>query len=214
VPVCEHGHVGATQEFTSGYGRGLTVAGAAIGLLALGSVTMQDGAGEALRALPPVALVVAVVWAMFWRPGVEVSDGEVVVRNVLSTVRIPWPTYRDVDYGWSLVVRTTDGDVTAFAAPRASSTARRLRRGETRDPRAAATVPPDGRTVRSLQPTAESVGAAIEARHDALVRAGYLDGAQRVRVEQGLTITRQVHVGTVAAVGVLAALTAVVLVAA
>jgi len=207
--------VGATQEFTSGYGRGLTAAAAAIGLIALVSVTLQDGAGEALRALPLVGLLVLVVWALFWRPGVEVSDGEVVVRNVLSTVRVPWPTYRDVGYGWSLVVRTTDGDVTVFAAPRASSTARLLRAGRGADPQpGAAAVPADGRPVRSLRATAQSVGAAIEARHDALVRAGHLDGAQRIRVEQGLRTTRRAHVVTIGAAAVLAALSVAVLVTA
>lgn len=200
--------MGATQEFTSGYGRGLTLAAAAIGLVAVVSVMVQDGAAEALRALPLAALVAVAVGALFWRPGVEVSDGEVVVRNVLRTVRVPWPTYREVEYGWSLVVRTTDGDVTVFAAPRASATARRLRRGGAPTP---AVVPPPGRTVRSLQATAESVGAAIEARHDALVRAGHLDGAQRVRVEQGLRTTQHVHVVTIGAVVVLAALSAAVL---
>ncbi|MBD7919173.1 hypothetical protein H9657_12925 [Cellulomonas sp. Sa3CUA2] len=202
--------MGATQEFTSGYGRVLTLAGAAIGLVALVSVTVQDGAGEALRALPLVGLVVVVLWALFWRPGVEVSDGEVVVRNVLSTVHVPWPTYREVEYGWSLVVRTSDGDVTVFAAPRASATARRVRRGRAPLPDA---VPPPGRPVRSLQATAESVGAAIEARHDALVAAGHLDGAQRVAVEQGLTTTRRVHVVTVGAVALLAAASVAVLTA-
>lgn len=200
--------MGATQEFTSGYGRGLTLAATAIGLVAVVSVMVQDGAAEALRALPLAALVAVVVGALFWRPGVEVSDGEVVVRNVLRTVRVPWPTYREVEYGWSLVVRTTDGEVTVFAAPRASATARRLRRGGAPTP---AVVPPPGRTVRSLQATAESVGAAIEARHDALVRAGHLDGAQRVRVEQGLRTTQHVHVVTIGAVVVLAALSAAVL---
>lgn len=210
MPVCEHGHVGATQEFTSGYGRVLTAAAAAIGLVAVVSVMVQDGAAEALRALPLAALLVVVVGALFWRPGVEVSDGEVVVRNVLSTVHVPWPTYRDVEYGWSLVVRTTDGDVTVFAAPRASATARRLRRGDGNRP--APAVPPPGRRVRSLQPTAESVGAAIEARHDALVAAGHLDGAERVRVEQGLTTTRHLHVATIGVAVVLTALSAAVLV--
>lgn len=200
--------MGATQEFTSGYGRVLTVAAGAIGLVAVVSVMLEHGAAQALRALPLAALVAVVVWALFWRPGVEVSDGEVVVRNVLSTVRVPWPTYREVEYGWSLVLRTTDGDVTVFAAPRASDTARRLRRGAADT---ATGVPPAGRTVRSLQATAQSVGAAVEARHDALVRAGHLDGAQRVRVEQGLRPGRRVHAATVGAVAVLTALSVAVL---
>ncbi len=206
--------MGATQEFTSGYGRGLTVAAALVGLVALGAVTVQDGAGEALRALPLVGLVVVVVWAVFWRPGVEVSDGEVVVRNVLSTVRVPWPCYRGVERGWSLVVRTTGDDVTAFAAPRASSTARTLRAGRGEDPEVRTSVPPPGGTVRSLRSTAEAVAAAVEARHDALVAAGHLDGAARARAGHGLRPTRHLHVATVAAVVTLAALSTAALITA
>ncbi|ADG73890.1 conserved hypothetical protein [Cellulomonas flavigena DSM 20109] len=200
--------MGATQEFTSGYGRGLTAAVAVVALVAVVAVGVEDGAGGALRALPLAALVVAVVGALFWAPGVEVSDGEVVVRNVLRTVRVPWPTFREVEYGWSLVVRTTGGDVTVFAAPRESGTARRVRRGGTPPP---AALPAEG-TVRSLRATAETVGAAIEARHDALVRAGHLDGAQRVAAAQGLAPARRVHVVTVGAVAVLTALSVAVLV--
>lgn len=199
--------MGATQEFTSGYGRGLTIAAAAIGLVALVSVGIDDGAVQALRAVPPVALVVVLVWAVLGRPGVEVSDGEIVVRNVLSTVHVPWPTYRDVEYGWSLVVRTSDGPVQVAAAPRASGTARRLRRGG--DRRESGTLPAEG-TVRSLRSTAEAVGEAIERRHDALVAAGHLDGAERARVEHGIRPVRRLHVATIAATVLLAALTVAV----
>ncbi|QGQ20083.1 hypothetical protein GC089_13790 [Cellulomonas sp. JZ18] len=204
--------MGATQEFTSGYGRGLTVAAAAAGAAALVAVAAQDGAVAALRVLPLVALVVLVVWALFWRPGVEVADGEVVVRNVLSTVHVPWPTYRGVTRGWSLVLHTTDGDVQVFAAPRSSATAQWVRRG--RDDDGVRPVPADGRPVRSLHATAESVGDAVEARHDALVRAGHLDGAERLRTEHGLRPVRRVHVAGIATAVALAAAAVAVLVTA
>ncbi|MFC8193099.1 hypothetical protein ACFUMH_15690 [Cellulomonas sp. NPDC057328] len=204
--------MGATQEFTSGYGRGLTVAAGATGAVALGAVALQDGAGEALRVLPVVALVVLVVWALFWRPGVEVADGELVVRNVLSTVRVPWPTYRGVTRGWSLVVHTTEGDVQVFAAPRSSATARAVRRRRADDDRPTGTVPAGDRPVRSYGATAETVGDAVEARHDALVRAGHLDGAERLRTEHGLRPTRQLHVAGVGAAALLAAAAVAVLV--
>ena len=129
------------------------------------------------------------------------------MRNVLSTVRVPWPTFREVVYGWSLVVRTSTGDVTVFVAPRGSAVAR-LRRGTPAPP---AALPREG-TVRSLRSTAETVGAAIEARHDALVRAGHLDDAQRVADAQGVTPTRRLHVATIGTVAALAALSVAVLV--
>ncbi|QCB94356.1 hypothetical protein [Cellulomonas shaoxiangyii] len=205
--------MGATQEFTSGYGRGLTVAAAATGVVTLGAVAVQDGAREALRLLPLVALVVLAVWALLWRPAVEVSDGELVVRNVLSTVRVPWPTYRGVTRGWSLVVHTTDGDVQVAVAPRGSAAAGALRRRGADDDVAPTGGPPAGdRPVRSYRPTAETVGDAIEARHDALVRAGYLDGAERARTEHGLRPTRRVHVLGLGAAVVLAAAGVAVLV--
>lgn len=204
--------MGATQEFTSGYGRGLTVAAAVTGVVALGAVAAQDGAGEALRVLPVVALVVLVVWALFWRPGVEVADGEIVVRNVLSTVRVPWPTYRGVTRGWSLVVHTTEGDVQVAAAPRSSATARLVRRRGADEDAPVGTPPAGDRTVRSYRATAEAVGDAVEARHDALVRAGYLDGAERARTEHGLRTTRRVHVAGIGAAAVLTAAAVAVLV--
>ncbi|WP_028047406.1 PH domain-containing protein [Cellulomonas sp. URHE0023] len=187
--------MGGTQEFTSTYGRWLTGAAAAAAVIALVSVLVIDGVAEALQLVPLLALIVLLVWALFWNPAVEVSDGEVVVRNVTATVRIPWPAYRGVTVKYSLVVHTTGSDVTAWAAPRSSGTAQRLRR------RRAVTGPlGPGRH----NANADRVADAIVERQAALKDAGYLKDAQRA-VAAGIGPQRRWHWLTITGVVVLAA---------
>ena len=193
--------MGATQEFSSSYGRWLTGGTAAAAVIALVSVLVADGAREALLLLPLMGLVVLLVWALFWRPAVEVSDGEVVVRNVLATVRIPWPAYRGVTVKYSLVVHSTGADVTAWAAPRSSGTAQRMRRRR----------PPEG----PLGPgrhnaNAERVADAIVERQAALKDAGYLDGAEAA-LAAGVAPERRWHWPLIGSVLVLAAASAALL---
>jgi len=193
--------MGATQEFSSSYGRWLTGGTAAAAVIALVSVLVADGAREALLLLPLMGLVVLLVWALFWRPAVEVSDGEVVVRNVLATVRIPWPAYRGVTVKYSLVVHSTGPDVTAWAAPRSSGTVQRMRRRR----------PPEG----PLGPgrhnaNAERVADAIVERQAALKDAGYLDGAEAA-LAAGVAPERRWHWPLIGSVLVLAAASAALL---
>jgi len=186
--------MGATQEFTSTYGRWLTGGAALAAVIALVSVLAADGVQDALLLLPVMGLVVVLVWALFWRPAVEVSDGEVVVRNVLETVRVPWPAYRGVTVKYSLVVHSTGRDVTAWAAPRSSGTAQRLRRRR----------PPEGPLGGGRHnANAERVADAITERQAALKGAGYLEDAEAA-VAAGVGPRRQWHSVTIAGVLVLA----------
>lgn len=194
-----------TLEFSSRYGRALTAAAGAVALVAVVAVGMQDGLGEVVRALPLAGLVVLAVWALFWRPAVVVSDGGVLVRNPLRSTHVPWPTYRGLTVQWSLVVHTTDGDVTAWAAPRSSGTAARMRRSA-EDP-VVVTPTTDAR----LPATAEDVAAAIDDRHRALSDAGFLRDAEQARTAGGIRPERRWHVATIAALVVLAGVTAAVL---
>ncbi len=185
--------MGATQEFSSTYGRWLTGVAALVAVIALVSVFLADGVSESLRLVPLMALVVLLVWALFWRPEVEVSDGEIVVCNVLATVRVPWPTYRGVTVKYSLVVHTTGSDVTAWAAPRSSVTAQRMRR---RRPEAGPLGP--GRH----NGNGERVADAIVERQTALKDAGFLKDAEAA-VAAGIAPQRRWHAVTIAAVLVL-----------
>jgi len=189
--------MGPTDVFSSTPARVLTVSAAVAAVLGvvslIGDVSATDLVGTAALA----ALAVLLVWAVLGRPSVEVSDGGVVLHNVLRTVTIPWPTVQRVEVGWSLVVHTTAGRWTAWAAPRSSGGAVHRRRGG----RGGVDRGPDDRRADGGHgpATAEAVGAAIETRLDALRGAGYLDHADRVVAAHGLRPTVTWHASTVLA---------------
>jgi len=189
-----------TLEFSSRYGRALTVAAGVVALVAVVAVGLQDGLREVVRALPLAGSVVLGVWVLFWRPAVVVSDGGVLIRNPLRSTHVPWPTYRGLTVQWSLVLHTTDGDVTAWAAPRSSGTASRMSRRSGAVDDGAVTAPTqDAR----LPGTAEDVAAAIGDRHRALSDAGFLRDAEQARTAGGIRPERHWHVATIAALLVL-----------
>jgi hypothetical protein len=213
-----------TLSFSSAYGRGLTVAMGVAGLAAVVVTVVEQGTRAGVEALAWASLVVLLVWALFWRPAVVVSDGEVVVRNVWRTTHVPWPAFRSVQAGLSLVVEHSEGTVNAWAAPGSSGTAARMRRtrpggggpdlhadrvaGTERTDDASQVGTSDGRPVRASG-TAESVAAAVQARHDALVHAGHLRHAESARTVDGLRPVTRWHVRTLAAVLALGAAVAV-----
>ncbi|WP_051681947.1 hypothetical protein [Cellulomonas sp. HZM] len=194
--------MGPTLEFSSRPGRWLTIAAAVACVVAVVAITTHDGAAAGAGALAPTALVVLLVWALYWRPGVEVSDGLVEVRNVWSTVRIPWPAYRGSELKLSLTLRTADGDVGVWAAPRESGTARRLR--SARSMRELPDLPPEG--TKRLPATGDAVLDAIEARRDTLTAAGFLPAP-----DADVHVTRAWHRRTLTAAVVLAVATVAVL---
>lgn len=193
--------MGPTHVFRSGFGRVLTGAAAVAAVAAGVSVVATDGAQALLAYGPWLVLAVVLVAATFWLPQVEVSDAGVEVRNVWSTVRVPWPAFRGVEAGFSLEVRSVSGTVSAWAAPRSSGTAARLSRGR-RD----ATPLPGGEpgTVLRHRGTAETAARAVAERYSALRDAGHLEGADAA-VAAGVVPTRRLHVRTLAAVAVLVA---------
>ena len=158
--------MGPTLMFRSTYGRVLTVATGVVAV-ALGVITALTGdVGTVVGALVPAALVTYLVWMLFWRPAVEVSDGGIEVRNVTRTVRVPWTAYEGVATRYSLEVRYAGGSVTAWAAPRSSGTARWLRSSRRRSA---------GREQVVAGASAEAVAEAVVERHDMLAAAGHLD---------------------------------------
>ncbi|NTW41982.1 MAG: PH domain-containing protein [Cellulomonadaceae bacterium] len=197
--------MGTTCVFSSGYGRVLTSAVAVLAVLVTISVLDQPVRTITLTVLL-AALSLVVVWALFWRPAVEVSDGEVVIRNVLRTIHVPWPAYVSHDVRWSLVVTSNGGAWTAWSAPRSSGSASALRRG----PHGLAEVeagPAAMARATSRRPagsSAEVVAHAIDERHRALVRAGHLTGAARTAEDNDIRPTVTWHRTTVVAAAVLA----------
>ncbi len=194
--------MGPTHVFSSGYGRVLTGACAVAAVVAGVGVAATDGLGALLVYGPWLLLVVLLVAVTFWLPRVEVSDGGIEVRNVWTTVQVPWPAFRGVEGGLSLEVRSTTGTVQAWAAPRSSGTAARLRRRRA-EAEPTGTAGAAGTTVRHPG-TADGAALVIAERYRALDRAGHLTGAARA-VEAGVRPTRRLHVRALVMVAVLLA---------
>jgi hypothetical protein len=87
---------------------------AAVSVVAL-VVTATDPADLA-RWAAPLLLVALVGWAGFWRPCVEVSDGGVLIVNVLRSIEVPWPAIESVDGRFGLQLRTAYGSFNAWGA--------------------------------------------------------------------------------------------------
>ncbi len=168
--------MGPTLVFRPLFGRVLTVAAGALVVLVAAIELVDQGVLAAVRAALVGAVLVDLIWLTFWRPRVEVSDGGIDIHNVTVNWHVPWPDYRGAECRWSLVVRGSQVSVTAWSAPRSSAAAAGLERRRARRLGPAGTPAAGGAGSRS---DAESVAAAIEARHTALVAAGHLDGAAR-----------------------------------
>jgi hypothetical protein len=84
----------------------------------------------------PILLFGLLGWAVFWVPRIEVSDGGVVMVNILRTIQVPWPAIEGVDGRYGLQLRTAYGGYTAWAATAPSG----RDRGRGRDSEAAVSV--------------------------------------------------------------------------
>ena len=105
-----------TVEFRPRLGRGLTVGVAVLAVCGVVLTTVDDPT-TALRYAPMFALAVVVVWALFGRPAVLVSDSGVELRNVLRTIELPWPAIERIDTKYALTLYTAYGVYAAWAAP-------------------------------------------------------------------------------------------------
>ena len=192
--------MGPTLVFRSTYGRVLTLATGAVAVALVVVTALTGDVAAVVGAVVPAALVTYLVWMLFWRPAVEVSDGGVEVRNVARTVHVPWTAYEGVETRYSLELRYAGGTVTAWAAPRSSGTARWLRSSRRRTA---------GQDQVVAGASAEAVADAVTQRHGLLAAAGHLDRA--VPGAPGARTTW--HVVQLAVLGALAVATVVVLTA-
>lgn len=63
------------------------------------------------------------VFVVLWRPQLTVSDDAIVVRNVLSTVIVPWNALIHVDTKYALTLITPQRKVAVWCAPAPGATA-------------------------------------------------------------------------------------------
>ena len=153
------------------------VAVAAVGLVVRRHRRPRRGAASTALRCWPFGLL---GWAAFWRPYVEVSDGEVLVRNTLRTVHVPWPAIEAVEGRYGLRLVTAYGSVTAWAASA-----------------------PGGRQRARVQQSQSA--ALVEARLEELRAAGYLDDRRLERPRLRTSWHREI----IAALGLLAVATVV-----
>lgn len=183
-------------------GRVLAVATAVLCAAGLVSLAVQGGLGAVVTFGPWLALIAGGAWAAFWRPEVVVSDGGVRFVNVTRTIDVPWPAITAIEMRFALEIETAYGRFSAWAAParsrRAGRRAALAQRGSLRTDAAVAAVTAVERSSNPASAAAEMV----EARWEALRRAGHLDDP---RLEHDRPPVRW-HVGTLVGAGALLAL--------
>lgn len=166
--------MGETHVFRTPMAQIMTIAIAAVAVVAMAYFVMVDGARELWRSGPVVLLIVVIVWLVFWRPRVVVSDGGITVANIARTVHVPWPLFTAVDSQWSLAVTAGGHKISSWAIPASSGMAARTRR-----PSRAETVrtwPEAGRFApHARSANADTVAMTIAQRHQDLRGAGHLD---------------------------------------
>lgn len=78
----------------------------------------KGGVGQFFTELPFVVFFSTIVYGTCGRPVVLVSDDDVLLRNVVRDVRIPWPALDGIATQYALALTTKDGKkYNAWAAP-------------------------------------------------------------------------------------------------
>lgn len=99
------------------FGRVLSIAMAVICAIGLGGFVLTGDWLGLARYSWILLLLIAVTFAMFWFPRVDIAEHEITVVNVLSTVHVPWPAIERIDTKYALTLFTPRGKVTAWASP-------------------------------------------------------------------------------------------------
>lgn len=186
--------------FRTRLAQGLAILVAVIAVVALVAYATEAGPTAALTSVAPVALVVALGWAVLWRPRAVVDEDGVTLVNIVRTVRVPWQRFRSADTRWALSITTTQGRTySSWAVPAGSGFGSRLA--------------PSGRMFGEHSPadrklasagTAEAaavaIGERVPDRRAQTVRGGAVGGGD-------VTVTANTTV--IAVLGALALLTAV-----
>ena len=107
----------AATSFRPGFGRGLSVVITAIAAAGLaGFIATGDWIGLA-RYGWGFALLATTGITLFWLPRLDFDEREVTVRNVFSTVHIPWSAIERIDTKWALTIYTHGPTIAVWASP-------------------------------------------------------------------------------------------------
>jgi hypothetical protein len=192
----------APTTFRPTFGRVLSVVVALIAAAALAGLVVSGDLNALVRYGWGLLLLAATGIALFWLPSLAVEEHAVTVRNVFSTVTIPWPAIERIDTKYALTIYTAAGRVPAWASPAPSRYASQV--SNTSDARLAARA--SGSNIRPGDLLSTTSGAAAfvirshweDLREDGLLAAGPEAGSVR----------RDIHWVTIAVLGGLALATA------
>jgi hypothetical protein len=185
----------APVSFRPTFGRVLSVIVVVIAATGLiGSII----SGEVLRFGWGMLLLAAVALALFWFPRLDVAEHEVTVRNVFSTIHIPWPAIQRIDTKYALTLYTLGGTVTVWASPAPNRYSGQSTR--TTDARLAAEAAGTNPRPGDMLSTPSGAAAFVIRRHwEDLREAGFLDAP----VLEGGKLKRDIHWVTIAVLAVL-----------
>ncbi|MEQ1735869.1 MAG: PH domain-containing protein [Rhodoglobus sp.] len=107
----------APTIFRPAFGRVLSVIVVLIAGAGLAGFIVGGNAIDLLRYAWGPLLLAAVALALFWFPSLAVAEHQVTIRNVFSTVHVPWSAITLVDTKWALTLHTAQLKVVAWAAP-------------------------------------------------------------------------------------------------
>lgn len=195
--------------FTAGTSRWMAIGCWAVAAVMLFAAATAGGAAVGTKLAILAVDLAAAGWAALWRPAVAIDDARVVVRNVFSTVSVPWAALIDVDTKYALTLVTPHRRITALAAPAPGRHA--VMWANRQDVSGLPERTYD--SVRSIRPgdLAESHSGAAAL----LVRRHWERLAEEQRIDLGAADTTEIgvrrHPATIAAAVVLAVATVVVL---
>lgn len=80
-------------------------------------LTLASHGVAGLWSVWPLLLLAYAGWALFWHPAVIVAEQDVVLRNPLRTISVPWAALVTVDTKHALTLVTPGRRYVAWAAP-------------------------------------------------------------------------------------------------
>ena len=110
----------ADVTFYSRSGRVLAVVVASIGVLGVVGFFSTRGPVGGTVALIVVVILTLGLYALLWRPRLEVHDAGVLIVNPFTSHRLEWPSILAVDMRWALTITTATGSIAVWAVPRPS----------------------------------------------------------------------------------------------
>lgn len=109
--------MGESETFRSLSGRALTVGSAVVAVLVIVTIAVSDGWTGILHYGAVPLLFAALVWAVFGRPFLRVTDGGLEIGNVFRYIHVPWPAVTELELRWGLRVVTEFGKFAAWSVP-------------------------------------------------------------------------------------------------